>query len=117
MDFGYYPGWETGYVRDYLFGLNNDGQRKKAVAKILFDVQVLADSWPRPHFVTVRPLKGHEPLWELKRDYQGIAYRVFFCVKTDKIWLLHAIEKKSDKTPISDLEVAFSRMNKILKER
>ena len=78
------------------------------------DILSLLYTWPRPMGVQVKPLKGHAPLWELKREYQGIAYRVFFCVKSQEIWLLHAIEKKQQRTPGSDLGSAYSRMQNIL---
>ncbi len=53
-------------------------------------------------------------VWELKRDYQNIAYRVFFCIKDRQMWLLHAIEKKSPKTPLNDIALAFKRMGDVL---
>ena len=113
MIIGYYPNWHTGFVRDELNKLRNDGQRKKAAAKLDFDIQMLGTTWPRPQFVTIKSLKGHEPLHELIREYQGIAYRVFFCVKGQEIWLLHSIEKKKQKTPGGDLKLAFARMQDV----
>ena len=80
MLIGYYPRWDSGFVLDYLDELKLDGQRKKAEARLRGDLLSLLYTWPRPIGVQVKPLKGHEPLWELKREYQGIAYRVFFCV-------------------------------------
>ncbi len=58
MIVGYYPGWNSGFVRDYLEGLRDDGQRKKAAAKLDFDVQVLAATWPRPQLVHAKIMKG-----------------------------------------------------------
>ena len=112
---GYYPGWDSGFVLSYIDELYADGQRKKAAAKLEYDLAVLQSSWPRPVFVTVKPLKGYEPLWELKREFHGIAYRIFFCVKEEEVWLLHSIEKKSQKTPVEDLKTAFNRMQKVLR--
>jgi phage-related protein len=114
MLLGYYPGWSTGFVRDYLHRLRDDGQRKKAAAKLDFDMHVLETTWPLTQFVTVKSLKGHTPLHELIREYQGIAYRIFFCARSQEIWLLHAIEKKKRKTPAADLELAYSRMQNVL---
>ena len=113
MIIGYYPGWDEGDVREYLDVLRRDGQRRKAIAKLEFDLQMLASTWPRPQFVTVKSLRGHEPLYELIREYQSIAYRIFFCVKGQEIWLLHAIEKKQRKTPIGDLVLADNRMQNV----
>ena len=70
MVLGCYPGWYTGLVRDYLNRLRDDGQRKKAAAKLDFDLHVLETTWPRTQFVTVKSMKGHEPLHELSREYQ-----------------------------------------------
>ena len=117
MVVGYYPHWEQGFVRDYLMGLENRVDRRKAAAKLRFDIQMLATEWPRPKFVRVKKLRGYESLWELMREYEGISYRVFFCVSDDEMWLLHAIEKKSQKTPLSDLELAFKRMHDIFRRK
>lgn len=114
MIIGYYPGWDTGFVRDSLDKLKDDGQRKKAAAKLDFDLHILETTWPRPQFVTVKTMKGREPLLELTREYQGIAYRIFFCVNAQEIWLLHSIEKKKRKTPASDLQLAFDRMRNVI---
>lgn len=114
MMIGYYPGWDRGFVLDYIDELKTDGQRKKAAAKLEFDLQILVTTWPRPQFVAVKPITGRKPLWELIREFQGIAYRIFFCVKGQEIWLLHSIEKKKQKTPADDLGLAYGRMQNVL---
>ncbi len=114
MDVGYFPNWTDGFVKDFIDELKNDGQRRKAVAKLDLDILTLQEYWPARLNVSVRPMKGHEPLWELKREYQGVAYRIFFCLKGRELWLLHAIEKKTMKTPRRDLDLAFRRMADIL---
>jgi phage-related protein len=114
MELGYYPGWTAGFVKDYFYDLEKDGQRRKAEAKLRLDILTLQDYWPDTLNVTVRPLKGYEPLWELKREYQNIAYRIFFCVKDRELWLLHALEKKSARTPWNDRALAYRRMTDVL---
>lgn len=114
MILGYYPGWDKGFVLDYFNELKKDGQRKKAEAKLRGDLLSLLYTWPRPVEIWVKIVKGYEPLWEMKREYQGIAYRIFFCVKGDEIWLLHAIEKKEQKISKTDLETAYGRMQNVL---
>ena len=111
---GYYLDWDKGPVLEYFQDLSRDGQRKKAEARLRGDILILAALWPRPLGIKVKILKGHEPLWELVRQYQGIAYRIFFCVTGDKLWLLHALEKKQQKTPLADLKLAYKRMLQIL---
>ena len=53
-------------------------------------------------------------LFELRlKAAEGIA-RVFFCtVVAKKIVILHQFVKKSDKTPVRDLEIARNRMKEI----
>ncbi|OGR50907.1 MAG: hypothetical protein A3I11_06205 [Elusimicrobia bacterium RIFCSPLOWO2_02_FULL_39_32] len=116
MEIGYYHGWDQGYVKTQLDKLRNDGQRVKAAARIDADIQKLAIFWPYLHKVniTVKILKGCEPLRELIREFQGIAYRVFFCIKGQQIWLLHMIEKKQQKTPEGDKNLAYERMKDVL---
>jgi len=118
MRIAYYPGWQAGFVKDQLDVLRNDGQRLKAAARIDADINKLALAWPHVHTIniTVKSMTGFQPLMELKREFQNIAYRVFFCVKKDVIWLLHMIEKKSQKTPRADVLLAYNRMSDVLKK-
>jgi|GEM_PF-1140103 len=113
MEIGYFAGWHHGFVRDYFERLQHDGQRRKAEVRLRLDLLTLQEYWPNTLNVDVRLLRGYEPLWEMKRPYQGMAYRIFFCVQGQRLWLLHAIEKKSDKTEISDLVVAYRRMKDV----
>lgn len=117
MDVGYYPDWDDGVVKEFFESLKKDGQRMKAEAKLRLDLLTLQGYWPQTLNVTLRQLKGYEPLWELKREYQGVAYRLFFCIKGQQMWLLHAIEKKSPKTPRRDLDLAFRRMSDVVTGR
>lgn len=110
----YYPFGERGNVRDYLSALRSNPQKRKAAVKLDVDLQTLETFWPKTLNVTVRKLAGWEPLWELKREFDGIAYRVFFCLKARQFWLLSAYEKGSDKTPRSELERAYRRMREVL---
>lgn len=115
MKLGYYPYWDKGFVQNYMDELKDDGQRKKAEAKIWIDLQTLVSAWPNRMNVDVKSMKGHEPLWELRREFQGIEYRIFFCTHKDEMWLLHAIEKKRQKTLGSDLDLAYKRMQDVLR--
>jgi phage-related protein len=117
MEVGYYPQWTSGFVQDFLQSLAERKDSLKAEAKIRIDIFTVAHHWPMTANVTVRHLKGYEPLLEIKREYDGIAYRIFFCFKERRIWLLHAIEKKQQKTPARDLEIAYRRMQEVLTGR
>jgi len=113
----YYPHGESGDVRDYLHALRSRRQKTKAAAKLDIDLQTLEAFWPQTMNVTVRLLRGWEPLWELKRRFDKIAYRIFFCVRGDELWLLSAYEKESEKTPRGELERAYRRMRRILEAK
>ena len=110
----HYPHGETGEVRDYLQALRRDPRTVKAAVKLDLDLQTLEEFWPETMNVTVRGLKGWEPLLELKRRYDKTAYRIFFCVRGDELWLLSAYEKQSEATPRNELEKAYRRMKLIL---
>jgi len=98
----YYPQGSHGPVRDYLNELARDSP--KAFARLTLDLEVLGAEGLRSQQITIRSL-GNK-LWELKRLYEGIQYRLFFGVQNGSLWLLHNIEKKSTKTPKHDLELA-----------
>jgi phage-related protein len=110
----YYPHGETGEVRDFLLALRRDSRTRKAAVKLDIDLQTIEEFWPETLNVTVRGLKGWEPLLELKRRCDKAAYRIFFCVRGDEIWLLSAYEKQSEAAPRRELEKAFKRMRLVL---
>ncbi len=99
---------------EYVKALRTNPQTRKAAIKLDIDIQTLGSYWPRTLNVTVRRLAGWEPLWELKRPYDGIAYRIFFCFRSGELWLLSAYEKGSNKTPRKELERAYRRMREVL---
>lgn len=58
----------------------------------------------------VRKLEGRE-FWELRTRVGGDAYRTFyFAYSGKKFVLLHAFQKKSQKTPQKELDTAEARM-------
>ena len=106
----YYPEGNHGPVREFLEELAK--QHPKAFARLALDVEVLGAEGLRSQQITIRPL-GNK-LWELKRLYDGIQYRLFFGVWKGAIWLVHGIEKKSAKTPKNDLELARKRLREVI---
>ena len=105
----YYPDGNRGPVEKYLGELAQE--RPKAFARLALDLEVLGAEGLRSQQITVRPLG--DKLWELKRLYDGIQYRLFFGVWKGAVWLLHAIEKKSAKTPKDDVELARKRLKEV----
>ena len=106
----YYPEGSRGPVKEYLTGLAR--ARPKALARLVLDLEILGAEGLRSQQITVRPLG--DKLWELKRLYDGIQYRVFFGVHRGAAWLVHSIEKKSAKTPRDDVQVARKRLREVM---
>jgi phage-related protein len=48
------------------------------------------------------------------RDRQGIYRVVYFIKKSREIWLLHAFKKKTQQTPIENIDLAKQRLKGIL---
>lgn len=106
----YYPEGRSGPVKDFLDGLAR--RRPAAFVKLSLDLEVLGAEGLRSGQIVVRPLG--QGLWELKRLYEGVQYRIFFCVSEGCVWLLHVLEKKSAKTPLDDIRLARRRMRGIV---
>lgn len=75
------------------------------------DIQKVEFGWPigMPY---CRPLG--DGLWEVRSDLSGgrIA-RVIFCIAGGEMVLLHGFEKKTQKTPQRDIELALKRKKEI----
>ncbi len=110
LEIFYYPHGNRGPVAECLERLAKE--RPQAFAKLVIDLEVLGAEGLRSQRITVRPLG--DKLWELKRPYEGIQYRIFFGVWKGAAWLLHSIEKKSAKTPKDDLELARKRLREVM---
>jgi len=93
-------------VREWILELPRDDRRI-----IGRDIQQVEFGWPigMPY---CRPL-GHG-LWEVRSDLTGnrIA-RVIFCIRGGEMILLHGFEKKTQKTPPQDIELARMRKREI----
>lgn len=93
-------------VREWLLGLSKDDRRV-----IGLDIQKVEFGWPigMPY---CRPLQ--RGMWEVRSDLAGgrIA-RVIFCIVAGEMVLLHGFEKKTQKTPTHDIELAFRRKREI----
>ena len=54
-------------------------------------------------------------LWEVRVEYAGNIYRVLATfAKNNRVILLHAFQKKSQKTPRQDMEIALQRQKRYL---
>jgi phage-related protein len=93
-------------VRDWLLELDKEDRR--VIGK---DIQKVEFGWPigMPY---CRPL-GHG-LWEVRSDLlRGRIARVIFSIVGGEMVLLHGIEKKTQKTPTHDIELALKRKREI----
>lgn len=92
-------------VREWLKDLAPDDR------KILGnDLQTLEYGWPigMPLY---RAIRSHKGLWEVRSNLSsGRIARVLFCVAGEKMVLLHAFIKKTQKTPDRELNIAAQRM-------
>lgn len=94
-------------VRDWLIEL------PKAERQLIgLDLQRVQYRWP-----VGMPLCKHlgNGLWEVRTNLQdGKISRVFICFHDGDLYALHAIIKKTQKTPKSDLDLALKRMKEVL---
>lgn len=55
-------------------------------------------------------MQGAENLWEARAEYAGNIYRILACTgKGNRVILLHGFQKKAQKTPRQELEIAAQR--------
>lgn len=74
------------------------------------DIRVAEFGWPIG-MPLCRAIKGHKGLWEIRVNLSGGRQaRVFFCSHEGNMLLLHGFMKKSQKTPINEIEIAVKRM-------
>ncbi len=93
-------------VREWLLDLPKTD--RSVIGK---DIQKVEFGWPigMPY---CRPL-GHG-LWEVRSDLSGGRItRVMFCIVHGEMVLLHGFEKKTQKTPQRDIDLALKRMKEI----
>lgn len=89
-------------VRDWLKELARDDRRI-----IGEDIKTVQFGWPLG-MPLVRKLEAD--LWEVRSHLQNRIVRVIFTVQRDVMVLLHGFIKKSQKTPLSDLNTARKRL-------
>ena len=52
-------------------------------------------------------------VWELVRPFEGMAYRIYFCIHKGEAWLIHWAEKKSRKIPGRDIDLIGKRAKEV----
>ncbi|MGF9562596.1 type II toxin-antitoxin system RelE/ParE family toxin [Neorhizobium sp. JUb45] len=93
-------------VRDWLLDLPRNDRRQIGI-----DIQRVEFGWPlgMPY---CRSLGSS--LWEVRSNLAGgrIA-RVIFCIHEGEMVLLHGFEKKTQKTPQQDVDLALARKREL----
>lgn len=95
-------------VREWLIGLRREDRR--VIGK---DIQKVEFGWPvgMPYCRSL----GHG-LWEVRSDLsEGRIARVIFSIVGGEMILLHGFEKKSQRTPSHDIELALKRRREVMK--
>lgn len=112
----FYPGGDKGPVEAYLIELRDDSQRKAAFAKLTHDLATLEMEGLFSKQLSVERIRGVPgSVWELRRAFDGIKYRIYFCVRAGEAWILHYLEKKSAKIPPHDLRLIRKRAKEVLR--
>jgi phage-related protein len=92
-------------VRDWLCSLHKT--EKKLIGENIKTVQF---GWPIGMPVVE---KLDRDIWEVRTTLKDKIARVLFTMHEDQIILLHGFIKKTQKTPIEDLELAKGRMKDV----
>jgi phage-related protein len=97
-------------VEEFLAGLDAAVRAKVArTLELLRSQQIVqAKFWKK--------LSGSD-LWEVRIEYAGNLYRVLAAfAKNNRVILLHAFQKKSQKTPRQDMEIALQRQKRYFQQ-
>ena len=91
-------------VADFL-----DSLPRKHRAKAIWEIELLAVQGSGLTLPYVRHIDGE--LWELRIKFASDISRIFYFIPVkNKIVLLHGFIKKTDKTPVGELEIAKKRI-------
>jgi phage-related protein len=84
-------------------------------AKVRRNLAALRDSGNRLGMPLARPISGYR-FWELRTQMGNDITRIFyFAVRGRRIVLLHGFEKRTPRTPRSEVDVAAARLDDFLR--
>jgi len=92
-------------VKDFI-----EKQDKPTRARVNLSIRLLVNNGPYLKDPYMKKLQNN--LYEL-RIRGKIAIRIFYSKDKNEYYLLHAFKKKTQKTPIRELQVALGRMKEI----
>lgn len=99
-------------VKEFLDSIDN-----KASAKFFRCFDLLAKHGINVREPYVKSIAGHSKLKEIRVQAAPSIYRLFFFFHTGRrIILLHGFVKKTEKTPMREIETAEKRMKRFLEE-
>ncbi len=94
-----------------------DSLSESAQAKFIFIVDLLEKYGLEVREPYIKSMAGHRKLKELRIKTKDNIYRVMFFPFKDKAFiLLHGFEKRSQKTPVQEIETAEKRMKVYLEK-
>jgi phage-related protein len=100
-------------VEDFLTELEKID--KKIVGRFIWSLDQLKERNVKAREPLVRQIEGK--IWELREESNTNIFRIMYFFYTGKkIILLHGFQKKSQKTPKKEIEVARKRMEQYIKE-
>lgn len=115
FDVQFYPSGKDGPVREHLRSLKQDPQRKAAAAKLGLDLRMLQEEGLTSKQIDIERVVGVPgSVWELRRSFEGVQYRIYFCASRGNVWLVHSLEKKTPKIPKRDLDLIRRRAKEVL---
>jgi len=79
--------------------------------KILFDLTLLRDHGIHLCGLSLRHIEGK--LWEIRFKLSA-GYRIFYCIISLDVYLLHAYKKQGQKAPAKEIDIARKRMKEVL---
>ena len=94
-------------VRDWLKSGEISPEDRRRIGE---DIKTVEFGWP-VGMPTCRPLG--DGLWEVRISLKRRIARVLFCVRHERMVLLHGFVKKTQRTPAGDLALALERKRRL----
>lgn len=100
------------YFADFMSGLS------KAVRKKIYWTLNLLETVPRVSEKYLKKLEGTNGLYEIRIEFGGDIFRIFCCFDDRKlVILLNGFTKKSQKTPLREIERALRLKEQYYEEK
>jgi phage-related protein len=104
------------YFKNYFLNFFDEQTEKvkEKIDHVLFVITV-AERIPQKFF---KHMEGTNGLYEIRVEFQGNIYRIFCCFDEGKVVVLfNGFQKKSQKTPSTEIEKATKIMNEYFDEK